>query len=173
MCNSDPGSQFNVAFWPGVTIQRGILTRGQNSTWNLDLSTYHLPVELRLKKASTFNSLITIQQLWRVTIQRKMHWILTPGRFSMEGSKFYLTTAHRCTGGLKKIDLRSGSQRHRHSVGFFNMPVQALTRGHPFHGYSEKPPHLVAFTTRMGIRRTYSRKPRGSPRGYSCYTNGK
>ena len=30
-------------------------------------------------------------------------------------------TAHRCAGGLKKkLDLRSGSQRHRHFVGFFN-----------------------------------------------------
>ena len=33
-------------------------------------------------------------------------------------------TAHKCAGGLKKkLDLRSGSQRHRHFVGFFNVPV--------------------------------------------------
>ena len=38
-------------------------------------------------------------------------------------------TAHRGTGGLKKkLNLRSGSQRHRHFVGFFNVPVQSLTR---------------------------------------------
>ena len=50
-------------------------------------------------------------------------------------------TAHICAGGLKKtLGLRSGSQRHRHFVGFFNLPVQASTRGHPFYGYSEKPP---------------------------------
>ena len=30
---------------------------------------------------------------------------------------------HRCAGGLKKLYLRSGSQRHRHYVGFFNVPV--------------------------------------------------
>ena len=36
-------------------------------------------------------------------------------------------TAHRCAGGLKKLDLRSGSQRHRHFVGFFNEPVQTPT----------------------------------------------
>ena len=31
---------------------------------------------------------------------------------------------HRCAGGLKtKLYLRSGSQRHRHFAGFFNMPV--------------------------------------------------
>ena len=32
-------------------------------------------------------------------------------------------TAHRCAGGLKKLYLRSGSQRHRHFVGFFNVSV--------------------------------------------------
>ena len=33
-------------------------------------------------------------------------------------------TAHRCAGGLKKkLDLRSGSQRHRHFAGFFKMTV--------------------------------------------------
>ena len=33
------GSQFNVEFWPGVIIQRGILSRGHNSTWIFDPST--------------------------------------------------------------------------------------------------------------------------------------
>ena len=60
-------------------------------------------------------------------------------------------TAHRCAGGLKKLYLRSGSHRHRHFVGFFNVSVQAPTRGHPFlHGCSEKPPHLVAFYDHAG-----------------------
>ena len=79
------GSQFNVEFWPGVIIQRGILTRGHNSTWNSDPSTYLLPVELRLKKVSKFNSVIKFQQLRRVIIQRKIHWKLTPGRYSIGG----------------------------------------------------------------------------------------
>ena len=90
-CHLVLGSQFNVEFWPRVIIQRWILTRGYNSTWNSDPSTYLLPVELRLKKVSKFNSVIKIQQLRRVTIQRKIHWILTPGRYSIGGSKFYLT----------------------------------------------------------------------------------
>ena len=52
-------------------------------------------------------------------------------------------TAHRCAGGLKKkLNLWSGSQRHRHFAGFFNVPVQEPTRDHPFYGYSEKPPHF-------------------------------
>ena len=37
-------------------------------------------------------------------------------------SVVYVTT-HRCAGGLKKWDLRSGSQRHRHFVEFSNVPV--------------------------------------------------
>ena len=93
-CHLVLGSQFNVEFWPRVIIQRGILTRGYNSMWNSDPSTYLLPVELRLKKVSKFNSVIKIQQLRRVTIQRKIHWILTPGRYSIGGSKFYLTRAY-------------------------------------------------------------------------------
>ena len=49
-------------------------------------------------------------------------------------------TAHRCAGKLKKkLDLRSGSQRHRHFVGFFNVPVLAPTRDHPF--YTVIPTH--------------------------------
>ena len=47
------------------------------------------------------------------------------------------------------FDLRLGSQRHRHFLGFFNVPVQALTRGQPFKGYSEKP-MLVAFNDTHG-----------------------
>ena len=40
--------------------------------------------------------------------------------------------SHICavTGGLKKLDLRSGSQRHRHFVGFFNVPVLAPSLDH-------------------------------------------
>ena len=49
-------------------------------------------------------------------------------------------TAHRCAGGLKKkYDLRSGFQRHRHFVGFFNVPVLAPTRDQPF--YTVIPTH--------------------------------
>ena len=42
-------------------------------------------------------------------------------------------TAHRCAGGMKKFDLRSGSQRHRQFVGFLNVSVQArIDTGPPF-----------------------------------------
>ena len=50
----------------------------------------------------------------------------------------------RCAGGLKKkLDLRSGSQGHRHFVGFFNVPVLAPTRDHPFHRHS-KMHHIIS-----------------------------
>ena len=46
--------------------------------------------------------------------------------------------AHRCAGGMKKkLDLRPGSQRHRHFVGLFNVPFEAPTLIHPFYGFSE------------------------------------
>ena len=46
-------------------------------------------------------------------------------------------TAHRCAGGLKK-EVRPTVRLpcHSHFVGFFNVPVQSPTRGHPFYGYS-------------------------------------
>ena len=52
-----------------------------------------------------------------------------------------------CDGTDVQADWRrsctqSGAQRHRHFVGFFDVPVQAPTRGQPFNGYSEKPPHF-------------------------------
>ena len=57
-------------------------------------------------------------------------------------------TAHTCAGGL---NLRSGSQRHRHFVGFFNVPVQALTRGQPFYTVIPRNcPIQSPFTTRWG-----------------------
>ena len=67
-------------------------------------------------------------------------------------------TAHRYAGGLKKLYLRSGSQRHRHFVGFFNVPVQAPTRGQPFYTVIPRNrPIESPFTITLGIRRTHSR----------------
>ena len=80
-----------------------------------------------------------------------MNWLFNVT--SNDISVIYVT-AHRCAGGLKKklkLDLRSGSQRHRHFVGFFNVPVLAPTRDHPFlYGDSDTPPHLVAFYDHAG-----------------------
>ena len=57
---------------------------------------------------------------------------------------------HRCAGGLKKLYLRSGSQRHRHFAGFFNVPVLYRHGTTVLCGDSDTSPHLVAFTTRWG-----------------------
>ena len=47
-------------------------------------------------------------------------------------------------------------QRYSHFVGFFNVPIQTPTRGHPLlYDYSEKPSRLVAFYDTLGIRRTH------------------
>ena len=59
-------------------------------------------------------------------------------------------TAHRCAGGLKKLDLRSDS----HAIDL-NVPVQATTPGHHFYGYS------------MDLKETGSLSPYGAK---ICYT---
>ena len=69
-------------------------------------------------------------------------------------------TAHRWAGGLKKLDLRLGSQRHRHFVGFFNMPVQALIRL-----FLETAPFSRLLRHAGDTEDTFSTKPPGSPRG--------
>ena len=62
--------------------------------------------------------------------ERERDWLFN---VTCNGISVIYVTAHRHVGGLKKLNLRSGSQRHRHFVGFFNVPVQAPTRGHPFY----------------------------------------
>ena len=99
------------------------------------------------------------------TCMKWVHWC-----FASHATISQYMWQHRCAGGLK-LYLRSGSQRHRHFVGFFNVPVQAPTRGQLFYRYSEKSPHLVAFYETPGIRRTYSHlNLPGCPRGHSCMT---
>ena len=74
---------------------------------------------------------------------------------------------HRCAGGLKKkMYLRSGSQRHRHFAGFFNVPVLHRHGTNLFIRWFRHTAPLVAFYDTLGIRRTHSRlKPPASSRG--------
>ena len=85
-------------------------------------------------------------------------------------------TAHRCAGGLKKkLDLRSGSQRHRHFVGFFNVPVPSTDTGPTFlYGDSDTPPHLVALLrSRWGYGGAHSRlNPPGPHGGVNVRSSG-
>ena len=76
--NCDPGSQFTVEFRPRV------------KKLNSDPSTYLLHLKLRLNKVPKFNSVLKIQQLRRVIIQPKTHWIFTSGRYSIWGPNFIL-----------------------------------------------------------------------------------
>ena len=81
----------------------------------------------------------------------KVNWLFN---VTINDISVIYVTAHRCAGGLKKnLDLRSGSQRHRHFVGFFNFPVLAPDTGPTFlyiYGDSDTPPHLVAFYDHAG-----------------------
>ena len=79
---------------------------------------------------------VTLGQIicfWKLKCWVELSWIWLFNVTINTISVIYVT-AHRCAGGLKKkLGLRSGSQRHRHFVGFFNVPVLAPTRDHPFY----------------------------------------
>ena len=103
----------------------------------------------------------------------KVNWLFN---VTIKNFSVIHVTAHRCAGGLKKkwLDLRSGSQRHRHFVGF--SIVGATVTVHQFfcilhltcpckhrHGtnlfirWFRHIAQLVAFYDTLGIRRTHSR----------------
>ena len=65
-------------------------------------------------------------KVWPVrTVRVELSWIYWC--FTSHATIFWsYMWRHRCAGGLKKklkLYLRSGSQRHRHFAGFFNVPV--------------------------------------------------
>ena len=106
-------------------------------------------------------------EIWRVQNRGEVvNWLF---KVTINDISVIYVTAHRCAGGLKKLDLRSGSNSYRHFVGFFNVPVLAPTRDHPF--YTVIPTHRPIkslFTITLGIRRTYSRlNPPPGPHGGS------
>ena len=45
-------------------------------------------------------------------------------------------------GRTEEVGHTVGPPRHRHFVGFSNVPGRAPTRGQPFYGYYEKPPRF-------------------------------
>ena len=47
-----------------------------------------------------------------------------------------------CRWTEEEVKLTVGFTRHRHFVGFFNVPDQAPTRDQPFNGYSDKLPYF-------------------------------
>ena len=76
---------------------------------------------------------------------------------------------HRCAGGLKKLYLRSGSQRHRHFVGFFNVPVLHRHVTTLFiRWFRHNAPFSRLFTTRWGYGgHIIDLSPPASSRGYN------
>ena len=56
----------------------------------------------------------------------KVNWLFN---VTINDISVIYVAAHRCAGGLKKkLYRRSGSQCHRHFVGFFNVPVQTPSK---------------------------------------------
>ena len=51
-------------------------------------------------------------------------------------------------GTEEEVGPTVGFPRNRHFVGFFYVPVQSPTRGQPFNGYFEKPPHFSRLSRR-------------------------
>ena len=107
---------------------------------------HHVSLKLvfKISKWLTYREVINILEWDRLVAKRNLQ-------------RYFSYTANRCAGGLrKKLDLRPGSQRHRHFIGIFNVPAQAPTGGQPFYGYSEKPPDFNRLLRRaLGIRRSF------------------
>ena len=77
-----------------------------------------------------YGGLIIFNQSSPVIRKKCVYW-----SFSSYATKFQLYMWRHISAGRlkKKLYLRSGSQRCRHFVGFFNVPVQAPTLEHPFY----------------------------------------
>ena len=67
---------------------------------------------------------------------------------------------------LRNEEVRSGSKRHRHFAGFFNVPILHRHGTNLFIRWFRHNAPLVAFYDTLGIRRTFSRlKPPAPSRG--------
>ena len=78
---------------------------------------------------------------------------------------YWCFTSH--AGGLKKLYLRSGSQRHRLFAGFFNVPVLHWHGTNLFIRWFRHTAPLVAFYDTLGIRgRILDLNPRRPHWGY-------
>ena len=121
--------------------------------------------DVALNVDSAFHDLQSTSEFICNVYAVKMNWLFYVTINDISVIYLYVTT-HRCAGGLKEVDLRSGSQRHRYFVGFFNVPV--LHR-HGITLFIRWFRHIAPFSRlydSLGIQRTYSRlKPPASSRG--------
>ena len=121
----------------------------------------------QLQLNSTLYSNLFIEYQIQQTAKNKWVWVWVYWCFTSHGTIFQLYMwRHRWAGGLKKkLYLRSGSQRHGHFAGFFNVPVLHRHGTNLFIRWFRHTAPLVAFYDTLGIRRTYSRlKPPASSR---------
>ena len=105
MLNCDPASWFNIKLWSriGITIQCGIPTRGNISTWNFDLgSQFNVefwPVYISSTRGIATQEGVNIQQFDQNSTAKEGHnstknpLNIEPGSIFKRGSKFYLTPA--------------------------------------------------------------------------------
>ena len=79
----------------------------------------------------------------------KVNWFLT---VTINYISVIHVTAQRCAGGTEEeVRPTVGLPCHTHFVGFFNVPVLAPTRDHPFFtGDFDTPPNLVALYDHAG-----------------------
>ena len=75
-----------------------------------------------------------------------MNWLLN---FTINDSSVLYVTAHIMCKRTEQVGPTVGLPRHRHFEGFFNVPVQASTRGEPFYTVIPRNcPIKTPFTTR-------------------------
>ena len=120
-----------------VRTRESILTARWETGFSLTVNTNRLPNPyslLKTFKASRYRNVLH-DCIHLVMLRLLRFWIGLNWLFNVtinDISVIYVT-AHRCAGGLnKKLYLRSGSHA-RHFAGFFNVPVLAPTRDHPFY----------------------------------------
>ena len=135
--------------------------------WNIDVSLivfYSCKVILSTQMCPKLFCIYPWVSEWERERERERDWLLN---VTINNILLIYVTAQRCGGGLKKLDLRSGFECHRHFVVFFDVPFQGLTLGPTFlHLFGETAPFQSPFTTRTGIRRIFSHlTPLGSPKG--------
>ena len=99
---------------------------------------------------------------WMIFCERESWvWVWVYWCFTLHATIFQsYMWRHRCAGGLRKklLYLRSGSQRHKHFAGFFNVPVLHRHGTNLFIQWFRHTAPLVTFyDTLLGIRGTYSR----------------
>ena len=116
-------------------------------------------------EGSGLHANLTLVIFYPISFEFEFDWLFN---VTCNDISLIYVTANICAGGTKKkFDLRSGSQHHRHFVGFFYVPVQAQTWGHPFNTIIPRNhPIKSPFTKRWGYGGHLVDLTTGSSRGF-------